>query len=150
MMVQMGIAVSMIAMIIIMIMIITMVIVIIEMIMIMIKTINGGDNKYVQYYRQCSSDSFLLVEDMKFCHLLIHIYAQVRSIHSEVFCKKIVLKNFVKLWWDFGANVFREFCEILKNTYFYKTPPVAVFERSYCLLLFRISWLLSRLYVFMQ
>ena len=89
----MGIAVSMI---IIMIMIITMVVMIIEMIMIMIKMINGGDNKYVQYYRQCSSDSFLLVKDMKFCHLLIHIYAQVRSSHSEVFCKRFVLKNFIK------------------------------------------------------
>ena len=148
-MVQMGIAMSMITMIIIMIMIITMVIMIIEMIMIMIKMINGGGNKYVQYYRQCSSDSFLLVKDMRFCHLLIHMYAQVRSIHSEVFCKEIVLKNFVKFWWDFGANIFREFCETLKNTYFYKTPPVAVFERSYCLLLFSISSLLSRLYVFM-
>ena len=71
-----------------------MVVMIIEMIMIMIKMINGGDNKYVQYYGQCSSDSFLLVKDMKFCHLLIRIYMH----RSEAVIQRCSVKDlFLKI-----------------------------------------------------
>ena len=63
----------------------------------------------------------------------------------EVFCKKVVLQNFAKftgknLCWSLFlikltmAQVFSyEFCEILKNTFFYRTPPAAasVFTKSH-------------------
>ena len=71
-----------------------------------------------------------------------------RSSHPEVFCKKRALGNFAKftgkhlcqdLFFDKIAGlrpstllkkklaqVFScEFCEIFKNTFFYRTPPVA-------------------------
>ena len=67
-----------------------------------------------------------------------------RSSHWEVFCKKGVLKNFTKFtgkhlcWSLFFKNLFFlkkrlrefscEFCEIFKNTFFYRTPPVAASE----------------------
>ena len=42
----------------------------------------------------------------------------------EVFCKKGVLRNFIKK--ETLAQVFScEFCEISKNTFFYRTPLVA-------------------------
>ena len=61
-----------------------------------------------------------------------------------MFCKKGVLKNFAKVTGkqdsdkkekkkEILAQVFScEFCEIFKNTFFYRTPPVAasVFEKD--------------------
>ena len=68
--------------------------------------------------------------------MLIHYYLKnKRSSRPEVFCKKGVLKNFTeftgkhlcqslkKSLWD--RCFFCEFCEIFKNTYFYRTPLVA-------------------------
>ena len=58
----------------------------------------------------------------------------------EVFCKKVVLRNFAKftrkhLCQSQACNFIKnetleqvfscEFCEISKNTFFYRTPPVA-------------------------
>ena len=40
-----------------------------------------------------------------------------RSSRAEVFCKKGVLKNFANF-------IYCEFCEIFKNAFFKKTPPV--------------------------
>ena len=74
-----------------------------------------------------------------------------RSSRPEVFCEKGVLKNFTtftgkclcqSLFFNKGAGlrpatllkrvpgtgVSREFCEIFKNTYFCRTPPVASSE----------------------
>ena len=62
----------------------------------------------------------------------------------EMFCEKVALQNIAKftgkhLRWSLFlikltmAQVFSyEFCEILKNTFFYRTPPVAasVFTKS--------------------
>ena len=62
----------------------------------------------------------------------------------EVFCKKVVLQNFAKftgknLGWSLFltkltmAQVFSyEFCKILKDSFFYRTPPVATsgFKKS--------------------
>ena len=47
-----------------------------------------------------------------------------RSSRSEVFCKKeCEACNFIKK--ETPAQVFScEFCEIFKNTFFYRTPPV--------------------------
>ena len=67
----------------------------------------------------------------------------IRSSHPEVFCKKDVLRNFAKIKRkhlailkklqacnfinkENLAQLFRcEFCEISKNTFSYRTPPVA-------------------------
>ena len=51
-----------------------------------------------------------------------------RSSRPEAFCKNSVLRfqacNFIKK--EALAQVFSyEFCEIFKNTFFYRTPPVA-------------------------
>ena len=74
-----------------------------------------------------------------------------RSSRPEVFSKVGVLENFTKfaekhlyqslsfnkvaglslqlyLKKESGTCVFCEFCEIFKNTFFYRTPPVATFE----------------------
>ena len=62
-----------------------------------------------------------------------------RSSCWKVFCKKEVLKNFTKLtgkhlcWSLFKkealTQVFScEFCEVFKNTFFYRAPPVAASE----------------------
>ena len=71
------------------------------------------------------------------------IKVSYRSSHPEVFCKKGVLKDFTKftekhlcqsLFFNKVAGlrpgtlihvVFCEFCEILKNTFFYRTPVAA-------------------------
>ena len=55
------------------------------------------------------------------------------SSRPEVFCKKVVLKNFAKFTGKHVchtlAQVFSfEFCEIAKNTFSYRTPPVFVSE----------------------
>ena len=61
----------------------------------------------------------------------------LRSSHPEVFCKKGVLRNFEKfrphacnfIKKETLAQVFScEFCEISKNTFSYRTPPVAASE----------------------
>ena len=75
----------------------------------------------------------------------------IRSL-PEVFCKNGVLKNFPKITGkrlcqslffnkvvglrsetllkrDSGIEVFCEFCEIFKNSFFYRTPPVATSEK---------------------
>ena len=73
-----------------------------------------------------------------FCHL-----CNIRSSHPEVFCKKDVLRNFAKIERKHLAILKKlqacnfitkenlaqlfccEFCEISKNTFSYRTPPVA-------------------------
>ena len=82
-----------------------------------------------------------------FLAILNIILILCRSSHPEVFCKKDALKisqnsqenicNFINL-----AQVFScEFSEILKNTYFYKTPLVAASAYSGVLRYF--SWHLN-------
>ena len=59
-----------------------------------------------------------------------------KSSRPDVFCKTGVLRNFAKLTRKHNfitkeslAQVFScEFCEISKNTYFYRTPLVAASE----------------------
>ena len=52
-----------------------------------------------------------------------------RSSLQELFCKKGVLKNFAKFTGvSSGTGVSCEFCEILKETFFRKTPTVAAFR----------------------
>ena len=54
-----------------------------------------------------------------------------RSSRHDVFCKKGVLRNLTKFTWkhlgkETLAQVFScDFCEISKNTFSYRTPPVA-------------------------
>ena len=67
--------------------------------------------------------------------LLCHV--RVRSSHQEVFCKEGVLSNFAKFTEktpvleslfkkEALAQVFScKFCKISKNTFSYRTPPVA-------------------------
>ena len=51
-----------------------------------------------------------------------------RSSRPELFCKEDALKNFAKFTGvSFGAGVCCEFCKILKNAFFQRTPPVAAF-----------------------
>ena len=51
----------------------------------------------------------------------------LRSSRPELLCKKNVLENFAKFTGvSFGTGVSCEFCEILKNTFFHRTPLVAV------------------------
>ena len=83
------------------------------------------------------------------------IFAHCRSNYREVFCKKDVLRNLTKftekhLWQSLFFNkvaglieketlaqVFScEFCQISKNTFSYRTPPMAasdtgIFENSF-------------------
>ena len=81
------------------------------------------------------------------------IIVKCRSSCPEVFCKKGFLRNFAKFtgkqlcqrpFFNKVAGLFikketlaqvfsREFCEIFKNTYFYRTPPVAA-SANYVLL----------------
>ena len=49
-----------------------------------------------------------------------------RSSHPEVFCEKNIFKNFAK----FTRRKQLHTCEIFKNTYFYRTSPVAASERN--------------------
>ena len=62
-----------------------------------------------------------------YTHFLKRI-TQFRSSRLEVFCIKGVLSNFAKFT---GKHLYLyhlfscEFCEISKNTFFYRTPPVA-------------------------
>ena len=70
----------------------------------------------------------------KFLAIKNHSYG---NIPKEMLCKKVVLQNLAKftgknLCWGLFlikltmAQVFSyEFCEILKNTFFYRTPPAA-------------------------
>ena len=64
--------------------------------------------------------------------------ALYRRSRPEVFCKKSVLRNFVKFTGKHQCQILFfnkvaglrsqfscEFCEISKNTFYYKTPPVA-------------------------
>ena len=49
-----------------------------------------------------------------------------RSSRPELFCKKDVLKNFAKFTdVSSGTRVPCELCDILKYTFFRRTPPVA-------------------------
>ena len=53
-----------------------------------------------------------------------------RSSRPEVLCRKGVFRNFAIK--ETLAQMFScEFCEISKNTCFYRTPPVAASELSY-------------------
>ena len=73
-------------------------------------------------------------------HERSNIAAQCRSSRLEVFCRKGVLGNFAKftgkdmcqgLFFNketLAQVLFCEFCEISKNTFFYRTPPVAAFS----------------------
>ena len=57
------------------------------------------------------------------------------SSRPELFCKKDVLENFIKFTGKQACNFIEketltqvfscEFCEIFKNTFFHRTPPVA-------------------------
>ena len=84
-----------------------------------------------------------------------HVSLKLRTSHLEVFCRKGALRNFAKFT---GKHLHRslffnrpkacnfikketlahlfscEFCEICKNTFFNRTPPVAAFEN--CILVF--------------
>ena len=56
-----------------------------------------------------------------------------RSSRQEVFSKKSVLRNFTKLTGKhlrqaLAQVLFCEFCKNSKNTFSYRTPPVAVSE----------------------
>ena len=52
-----------------------------------------------------------------------------RSSRPELFCKKGALKNFSKFTGvSSGAGVSCEFCEIFKNPFFHRTPPMAAFD----------------------
>ena len=81
----------------------------------------------------------------------------IRSSRPEVFCKKGVLRNFAKftgkhLWPATGlqqacnfikkdtlAQVFScEFCEISKNTFFYRTPLVAASVKCSSVMMLRL------------
>ena len=58
-----------------------------------------------------------------------------RSSRPEVFCKKGVLRSFTKFTgkhlWQSLAQVFScEFCQIFKNTFFHRTPLLAVSEQG--------------------
>ena len=51
-----------------------------------------------------------------------------RSSLPELFCKRDVLKNFAKFAGvSSGTRVSCEFCDILKNTFFRRTPEVAAY-----------------------
>ena len=61
-------------------------------------------------------------------------YVRERSSRPEVFCKKVVLRNFAKStgkclcqihFFNKVAGLRTEFCEIYNYTFFYKTPTVA-------------------------
>ena len=52
-----------------------------------------------------------------------------RSSRPEVFCKKYVLRNFAN-----SQENTCEFCEIFKNNFSDRTPPVAAFADSQCFL----------------
>ena len=85
---------------------------------------------------------------MKIWGLIYYASKNVRSSRPEVFCKKCVLRNFPKFAGSTCARVTFllkkrlwhrcpfscEFCEISKNTFSYRTPPVAASER------WEISW----------
>ena len=68
-------------------------------------------------------------------------YCMFRNSRPEVFCKKCVLRNSAKftgkhlcqsLFFNNVAQVFScEFCEISKNTFSYRTPPMAA-SVCYC------------------
>ena len=59
-----------------------------------------------------------------------------RSSRPEVFCKKGVLKNLAKFTWKHLCQILR----IFKNTFSYRTPPVAAFGINFWLGLFLNSW----------
>ena len=46
---------------------------------------NGDDNNHVRYYRQYSLENFLLMKNLKFFHLLIHMYVPVLMFCCSVF-----------------------------------------------------------------
>ena len=102
----------------------------------------GKHQKVLKYYENdCSLNLIwsLFLLDQFICVLASYL-TFFRSSHSRVYCKKDILKNFAKftgkhLWqslpffagWHFQlAQVFScEFCEIFKNTFLHRTPPVA-------------------------
>ena len=52
-------------------------------------------------------------------------YPHFGSSRPELFCQKVALKNFAKFMGvSSGTGVSCEFCDILKNTFFCRTPPV--------------------------
>ena len=56
--------------------------------------------------------------------ILVTSHEKARSSRPEVFCKKGVFENFNK------PKVFScKFCEIFKNRFFRRIPPVAAFEK---------------------
>lgn len=46
---------------------------------------NGDDNNHVRYYRQYSLENFLLMQNLKFFHLLIHMYVPILMFCCSVF-----------------------------------------------------------------
>ena len=75
-----------------------------------------------------------------YIHFYIHFFLQNnRSSRPEVFCKKGVLRNFTKftgkhlcqnLFFNKGAGLRPEFCEISKSTFSYRTPPAVAPKTS--------------------
>ena len=68
-------------------------------------------------------------------------WVKCRSIRLEVFCKKGVLRacNFIKKG-SLAQVFFCEFCEISKNTFFYKTLPVAASVKDSNYLHLNLTW----------
>ena len=85
-------------------------------------------SKIIYSYFQSQAQAILLIQ-------IIFICFHMRSSHPEVFRKKGVLKNFAKFTgkelqlcqMETSAQMFScEFCEMFKNTFLQRTPPVAV------------------------
>ena len=95
----------------------------------------------------------------------IHQELKYRSSRPDVFCKKVVLRNFAKFT---GKHVYQslfliklpeacnfikketmaqmfscEFCEISRNTFSYRAPPVAASESRIHILILQLSSILS-------
>ena len=75
--------------------------------------------------------------------LYVSKYASAKVISScpDVFCKKVILKNFAKFTVKHLVNkvtgpslVYCEFCKISEKTFYYWTPKVAASEKWYDLL----------------
>ena len=67
----------------------------------------------------------ILFKQMIYITLVASKIHMFRSNHPKVFCKKRYLRP-ATLFKKTLAQVFsREFCEISKNTFSYRTPPVA-------------------------
>ena len=87
----------------------------------------------VEFVWNNSTHSLLSTQPLKLWSSLSGYRRGYRSSRPEVFCKKVVLKKIYKIHRknpiqkETLAQVFScEFCEIFKNTYFYRTPLTVV------------------------